>query len=177
MSMSGVFLAIMASFAALVWRASTDPKRRRVFDLPPTARRHRPRLALVAFVVPGILLVATGAWAGLVVWMAALTVLGWRLAAISPIWLTRTADALRTSTARLAAGAAAFVSRLRTTLARLTGEGDVADAETARRLAALEDRVAALEARASGPAVPVSTDKSSQRVDVEVIPTPASRLA
>lgn len=145
MSETGLLLAVAASVAALAWLAASDPKRRRVFGFAPVAQRRR-RLSIAALVLPGVLLAATGVWAGFVIWLAALTVLGWCLAALSPTRQARLAAALRTGAADLIAAGRRAKTRLQGVLDGSAEAGAALPAEAIERIAALEQRVAELEA-------------------------------
>lgn len=74
--------AVAVTLLGLAYLTATDPKRRRAFKLPP----HR-RLVLPAFVLvlaPGVVLLVFGQGAAFVMWLGAVTVLGWLVAARAP---------------------------------------------------------------------------------------------
>jgi hypothetical protein len=75
--------AVLVSLAGLGYLAAFDPKRRRVFRLPPRARRWAvPAWLLV--LAPGAALLWAGDGAAFVVWLGAATVLGWLMASRRP---------------------------------------------------------------------------------------------
>lgn len=75
--------AVTASLVGLAYLTVTDPKRRRVFGLPPRSRRLAPAAGALVF-LPGAALLAAGLAAAFVIWLGATTVLGWRVAARAP---------------------------------------------------------------------------------------------
>jgi hypothetical protein len=83
MSLLAVLAGSAASLAALRYLASTDPKRRRAFRLPPPKERH-PRAAWTAVVASGALVATIAGAGGFFVWLGAVTVLGWAIAASRP---------------------------------------------------------------------------------------------
>lgn len=137
--------ATVLSLAALAYLAETDPKRRRVFGLAPFEGRRCVWPALTVILLPGVVLLALGNGAGFIVWLGAVTVSGWGVAALSPAQAVR----LRGWATRLAAaaGRALAVSTDRS-LARAASAGRwiVAVGRMADRIAVLEGRIAALEA-------------------------------
>lgn len=144
-----VIAALSIGVAALIHLARTDPKRRRVFGLPAHVGPRRTRIALAALIVPGIGLLALGNGAGFTVWLGALTVLGWGVAALDPVrsqaLLSRAAGMTGKlgGTARAAwHGSAEAVRTLRDGY-RFLSKGPA-------RIAALEERVAELEAQLAG---------------------------
>lgn len=80
--------AIGLSLAGIVLLTATDPKRRRVFGLPDA--KHRPAaLACLLILAPGVALLIAGQSAAFVMWLAAVPLAGWALAAIPPGALSR----------------------------------------------------------------------------------------
>lgn len=149
MAVVSVIAAVLVGVAAIVRLAWTDPKRRRVFGLDAYEGPRRVWLLLLVLVAPGALLLAAGDAAGFTIWIGALTVLGWAVAALSPDRSAAVAAGIR----RRAGGAGGAVVAVRSALAR--GVRTVREAwHTLRhaptRLAALERRVAELEAEAAG---------------------------
>jgi len=148
--MSGIWtlLAVGASLAAVARLAASDPKRRRVFGLPPTGRPRRARLLLGMALAPCAALAWLGTTADVVIWCGAVTTLGWFLVAIPP--------ATQLSMAQAASGALAGMTvgrvGLRTPslrglapLARRFKEG-LGGLPPLRRVGAGADRIALLEA-------------------------------
>ena len=84
--MNAVFAiaAVLVSTAAVVHLTRTDPKRRRVFGLPDYENRRRTGASLALLFAPGAALLVAGDGAGFTIWLGALTVLGWGIAAMSP---------------------------------------------------------------------------------------------
>ena len=72
------------SLAALGWVAATDPKRRRAFGLPPHPGPRRTGTAWLLALLPGFVLPVWAGGAGFVIWLGAVTVAGWGLAALPP---------------------------------------------------------------------------------------------
>ncbi|MEM8824148.1 MAG: hypothetical protein AAGF30_11100 [Pseudomonadota bacterium] len=127
------FVAIVISMAGIAHLATTDPKRRRAFKLPPLERRHWVGLALGATVLPGLVLLVLANWAGLTIWAGTVTTLGWLMVALPP-------DRYAAWKARIAAAASSLRERLFAPPAALMEETDA-------RIAALESRLATLESR------------------------------
>ncbi|MFO7483774.1 hypothetical protein [Oceanibaculum nanhaiense] len=75
--------AILLSLAGIIVLTATDPKRRRVSGLP-EARRRPAALASILIFVPGIALLIAGQSAAFVMWLAAVPLAGWLLAALPP---------------------------------------------------------------------------------------------
>lgn len=80
--------AILLSLAGIAVLAATDPKRRRVFGLP-EARRRPAALACLLTLAPGAALLIAGQSAAFVMWLAAVPLIGWGLAALPPCALIR----------------------------------------------------------------------------------------
>ena len=75
--------AVAATLLGLAYLTATDPKRRRAFKLQPRSRR----LALPACILvfaPGVTLLAIDKSAAFVMWLGAIAVLGWLIAARAP---------------------------------------------------------------------------------------------
>jgi hypothetical protein len=134
--------AVLVSLAAIAWLAATDPKRRRVFDLPPA--RRRPVLAWTAALLPGAWLAWLGNGAGFVTWLGASTVLGWGLAALPPAAWRAARSGLRHAAAAVVAGLR-HAAALPRQLAAIAG-AVAALCRAPSRIDALERRVAELEA-------------------------------
>ena len=140
--MSGLAAAAVATtLAATAWLAATDPKRRRAFRLPPFRGRRRPRLALCAMLVPGVLLLWAGNGAGFLIWLGVCSVAGWAAAAVPPARTARAAERLASTAARIGKAL------------RVRGGGSRSTTTAAARIEALERRVAALEAALSATAL------------------------
>lgn len=141
MTLLATIAAVAASTAVLALLAATDPKRRRAFKLPPRPRDPwTARAMAVGALLPGILLLAADNGAAFVVWLGAVTVTGWTVAAMTP----QRAAALYQGATNLA----------RT--ARTKGRGR---AEAEQRLAELERRIAALEAALAAAPAPKAARK------------------
>lgn len=75
--------AVAATLLGLAYFTASDPKRRRAFKLPPRGRSLTlPACALVF--APGIALLAFGQGAAFAMWLGAVSVVGWLLAARAP---------------------------------------------------------------------------------------------
>lgn len=135
MSVLATLAAIAVSTSAIGYLTATDAKRRRVFGQEPVNRESWQKwTALGALFLPGALLLAWGNGAGFTVWIAAATVLGWIVAAMTPDRAAGLHDRLRES-----AGAAwRGISTTATTLGALV--------RMPRKIADLEARIAELEA-------------------------------
>lgn len=90
--------AILVSLAGIILLIASDPKRRRVFGLP-EARRRPATLACLLILAPGAALLIAGQSAAFVMWLAAVPLVGWALAAVPPTEVARIGDGL-TSAAR-----------------------------------------------------------------------------
>ena len=82
--MSGTALAIAASLAALGYLSATDPKRRRVFRLPPPGGSSHAPIAWAAAVLPGLLLLGPSGGAGFTIWFGAAAFGGFIVALVPP---------------------------------------------------------------------------------------------
>lgn len=82
-TVSVTLAAILLSLAGILVLTVTDPKRRRVFGLPDA--KHRPAaLACLLILAPGVALLIAGQSAAFVMWLAAVPLAGWGLAARHP---------------------------------------------------------------------------------------------
>lgn len=140
-----VIAAVLISVAVLVHLARSDPKRRRVFGLPDYEGRRWTKASLAILAAPGLLLLVSGDAAGFTVWLGALTVTGWGVAALSP----QRSAALGNAFTRAFGHAGGALT------AAATGVGDFirtiqglhrAFQDSTTRIDALEMRVAELEA-------------------------------
>ena len=75
--------ALLASLVGLGYLTVFDPKRRRVFKLPPRERRWAGP-AWILVLAPGAVLLAAGEGAAFVIWLGAAAVLGWLMATGRP---------------------------------------------------------------------------------------------
>lgn len=152
MSVLATLVGTEVSLGALGWLSATDPKRRRTFGYKPAARP-APRWVWALALVPGLLVPVWGGAAGFVLWLGAVSAVGWALVAVSPQRLSaaegRVAagwEAVRDRLAPLVrggvAGGQALVARLRPPAAARPAHGAGVEA----RLAVLEAEVAALRA-------------------------------
>ncbi|MEM6358201.1 MAG: hypothetical protein AAF844_21285 [Pseudomonadota bacterium] len=82
-------LALAATGAGLMALRAIDPKRRRVFGLPPTKASPARWIARPAVWLPGIALIAAGQESAFVIWLGGATVLGWGVAAMTPAFIQR----------------------------------------------------------------------------------------
>ena len=143
-----VVLALAMSIAGIFYLAMTDAKRRRVFGLAAVEVRRWVWPARCAVFGPGMLLAALGNMAGFVIWLGALTVLGWTVAALPPTRLREMQKSMNadliTSRDRRKSAIASLRSRVAVSMA---GTGMTFGREDPARLAALEARVASLEER------------------------------
>ena len=80
MTLAWTLAALAISLPALYALRWTDPKRRRILELPMLTGQRRTVLPWLGVFLPGIVLFVIGASAALIIWLAALTVLGWLLA-------------------------------------------------------------------------------------------------
>ncbi|MEM9139529.1 MAG: hypothetical protein AAGB15_06825, partial [Pseudomonadota bacterium] len=145
-------LTVAISTAGLVHLTFTNPKRLRSLKRPPIERRYA-RLARAAVWTPGLLLAVMGETAALVMWLAALTTIGWALAAapvttgaamqsIAAAQLRRAGDAAFGVVWSLGRALSALTARLpRLPLPSLPQRAAVATPDTTR-IETLEQRVA-----------------------------------
>ena len=79
-----IIAGLCISTAALAYLTHTDPKRRRVFGQPGYQRPRRVWSSLLVLSAPGIWLLISENGAGFAIWLGALTVIGWGVAATNP---------------------------------------------------------------------------------------------
>lgn len=132
-----VVAAVLLSVTLLVNLARTDPKRRRVFGLEPHEGPRRTKTMLAVLILPGVLLLFLGNGAGFTIWLGALTVLGWGVAALDPVRSQAILSGSRHLVTR-------WSDRMRTGAQTLTRAWR-ARRENADRIARLEARVQELE--------------------------------
>lgn len=138
-----LFAALAVSTAVLIHLARTDPKRRRVFGLPEHQGRRWTKASVAVLIAPGIALLATGDAAGFTIWLGALTVIGWGIAALNPGRSAAVGAAFRRSIGRTGTAALGVwhgVCSMRDLYVTLRA--------APARIEALEARVAELEAEA-----------------------------
>lgn len=165
-------LAIAVSVAALLRLSFTDPKRRRAFGQAPYPGPRRPRLAWIVALLPGGLVIPLAGGPGFVLWLGALTVVGWALIAIPPSWGEAFAAGLERWFGGIAGRAARLGRRAREGLARLGARLPAAPVlrgadAVAGRVAELERKVALLEtelARLRGEHTAETEDRRGVRV-------------
>jgi hypothetical protein len=137
MSVLATAAAVALSLGSLGYVAATDPKRRRAFRQPPARRRHAGAAWALALSPGALLPVASGA-GGFCVWLGAVAVGGWAIAATPPGRMP----------GRQAASAAAETLRARLVPMAVAGRAALRRAlSTARRLVATADGLATLERR------------------------------
>ncbi|GAB3273163.1 hypothetical protein GCM10027297_06230 [Parahaliea aestuarii] len=90
MSLILFLVASLLSGLGLAWLAAVNPKRRRVYGLsrPAPVVPWQKWAMAVLVLLPGVLLVVFGQVAGFVLWLGAVTVIGWMVALRRPA-LTR----------------------------------------------------------------------------------------
>lgn len=135
--MPATVVAIFVSLAGICYLAGTDPKRRRAFRLPPAAGGS-PRLGWALVLGPGLILPFTTGGAAFTIWIGAVTVAGWAIAALSP-----------ERTAALGRGLETLRDRIAAWRPALPAIGQGVRREDDDRIAALETRIRALEAQLS----------------------------
>lgn len=156
MSAVATVVATGVSLGALGWLSATDPKRRRTFGIK-AGPQPAPRWAWALVLVPGVLVPFWSGAAGFVLWLGAVSVVGWALVAVPPgrmpaldRWLVRGAHLAEAAGRRLGG----LAQRLRlpgvpegwAVASARRGTGVADDARLEARLAALEAEVAALRA-------------------------------
>lgn len=144
-------LSIAVSMVALLWLSHVDPKRRSAFRLPPYTGARRTKLAWTIALLPGLFVIPLAGGPGFVLWLGALTVVGWAAIAVPPGRGGAVALALDRFFARILGRFDALTRRARRALpavrsrfpARVgTGSGAV---PLAARVAELEQKVISLE--------------------------------
>lgn len=133
--MPATVVAIAVSLAGVGYLAGTDPKRRRAFRLPP-ATGASPRLGWALVLGPGLVLPFAAGGAGFTIWIGAVTVAGWAIAALPP-----------ERTAELGRGLERLRDRIAAWRPALPAIGSGAPRQEDDRIAALETRIRALEAQ------------------------------
>lgn len=168
--------AVGVTLAAIGRLAATDPKRRRAFALAPfDGRRHAATLVALAL-GPGVVLLGGGFGAGFLIWLGATTVAGWAIAAASPQRAARATAWLSAATGGARRALHAVLERMpaidpakRTPLRRVEPDqpASAGDRVAAARIAALEQRIAFLEAAlavAYGSDTRASVDAGVERI-------------
>lgn len=143
--MTATALAVAVSLAGLGYLAGTDPKRRRAFRLSPAASAH-PRAGWAAVLLPGLALPFFAGGGDFTLWIGAVSVTGWAIAALPP-----------ERTARLAGHWATLIGRITALPARR------ASSPSGERIAALEARILALEAQLAASAPEPATGQVGPR--------------
>lgn len=78
-------LSCFVSALCLVWLARYNPRRRRAHGLPKVDHTiFASRILLVLSIAPGVALLLLGHSAGFVLWLGAISILGWWVAAFPP---------------------------------------------------------------------------------------------
>lgn len=145
MTVLATLVATLLSIAALAYLAATDAKRRRVFGYAPFPGRRHVWPALAVTFLPAPALLAFGNSAGLIVWLGAITVAGWGVAALTPTQARRLHTGVGSAAGRVGRGLSVTAKR---SFSRAIAAGSrLADiAQMPDRIATLEARVVALEA-------------------------------
>ncbi|EKV31848.1 hypothetical protein C882_3600 [Caenispirillum salinarum AK4] len=166
-------IAIAATLIAIGRLAVADPKRRRVFRLPPRPVPLRPLPAWGLVLAPGLILAALGTPADVVIWCGATTAAGWALAAVPPPLAQRLMSAVAAGRWRRHVARLPALVPARRALVGMARRADpptrTADASgTSARVAALEARLAVLEAELAAlqarPSVPAPAPASEPRL-------------
>ncbi|MEM0922425.1 MAG: hypothetical protein AAGF44_01055 [Pseudomonadota bacterium] len=110
-------LALILSGIGLAYLAVTDPKRRRAFAQPVLERRRWKLVARLLVFLPGFGLAFLGDVAAVIIWLGAITVLGWGIAALSPLHI----DALKSKSREAAGNYAMRLAGLATPLRAAAG--------------------------------------------------------
>lgn len=147
MSAAVTIVGLCVSLAALAWIAAGDPKRLRAFRRPVTERRGV-GLAWALALAPAVAVPVWGGAGGFFVWLGALTVAGWVLAAVSPDRAAAARASAAGAAERLAAAVGPVAARARGAWLRLRRAGAAsARSLSGRSLAAPGDRHAEMERR------------------------------
>lgn len=77
-------MALTVSLLCLLYLRNTDPKRRRVYRLPVLEKARWPSLGWLMCLLPGAVLLYAENYAALIMWFAALSVVGWCIALPKP---------------------------------------------------------------------------------------------
>ncbi|PCJ33166.1 MAG: hypothetical protein COA90_00600 [Gammaproteobacteria bacterium] len=77
-------LACAVSFTCLVYLRNRDPKRRRVFRLAVWDKKRYPTLAWLLCFIPGVVLLYIEQYSAFIMWLAALSLIGWTVALPKP---------------------------------------------------------------------------------------------
>lgn len=153
MSMAASTIAAVAvSLAGVGYLAGTDQKRRRAFRLPSAASAN-PRLGWALVLLPGVILPFAAGGGGFTIWIGAVSVAGWAIAALPP-----------ERTAGLGRRCAALVDRLaafRPALPIRLPQASAAGADS--RITMLEARIEALEAELARSRAP-QQDRAAETV-------------
>ena len=144
MTVLATLVATLLSIAALAYLAATDAKRRRVFGYAPFPGRRHVWPALAATFLPAPALLAFGNSAGFIVWLGAITVAGWGVAALTPAQATRLHAGVGRAVRRGGHGLSVTAKRS-IPRAIAAGSGLAEIARMPGRIATLEARVAELE--------------------------------
>ncbi|MEM9097981.1 MAG: hypothetical protein AAGC79_05595 [Pseudomonadota bacterium] len=138
-------LSLALSTVGAAYLAITNPKRRRAFRQESLESRPYLWLSRVAVLGPGLLFLALGNWAVMVLWAGGITVIGWGIAATSPdhlqqfwAWSAERRGELRT---RLSETRSKIFSGSRKIAKRLSG--------SEREITHLKSRIVELETRIS----------------------------
>ncbi len=162
--MTGVlsFLAIVVSLSAIGQLALDDPKRRRVFHLPPRDPGRRPVAGWGLVIAPGVLLAIFANPAVFVIWCAIVTAVGWAVVALPPSFWQRLANTIASRRPGPVLDRLRRLKALRDRVALAAGrlgKGTVLPASApglrtaagdGERIARLEARLASLEAELAG---------------------------
>lgn len=157
--MAATALAIGVNLAGLAYLTGTDPKRRRAFRMPPAVSAH-PRLGWTAVLAPGLVLPFAAGGGGFTVWIGAVSVIGWAIAALPP-----------ERTEGIARRCALLVDAITGFRPRLPARAEPGE----DRVAALEARIRALEAQLATPPAPAANGSGNGHAEAAAKPKPAPR--
>ncbi|MEM7667831.1 MAG: hypothetical protein AAF317_01610 [Pseudomonadota bacterium] len=154
MTTLGTLLTLLISGVAVIYLAATNAKRRRAFKQPPVEQRWR-LIARLSVWLPGLACVVLQEWAIFTMWAGGITVLGWVVAATSPVHLDALGRDARVAFSHLGDRTSGFTSLITARTASFRGKGSAGVARIAEmfkaapdeRVEVLEARIAALEAR------------------------------